>query len=290
MKKIDFCIIAGLKCGSTSLYHYLGQHPDIYLGDTKEIIYFGRNKLYEKGDQFLEKYYDLEKIANAKVVGLTDPGILPNKNTPERIQEYNSNMKFILVLRDPVLRAYSAYSYALINGWEKEKNSFSDDIKLELEGKQREFSYFHYGLYSEHLENWLNFFEKDRFLILTFDDMKNNPESFFDRVFEFLDVDKVTIDTQKKHNVTSEVRSKTLQKLLGDSINIKEVLMEYLPLKVVVFIKNIFNLVWKLNIKKQKKKKITREEYAEVFEYYKDDLKKLKEKYDVSFPEVIFDE
>ena len=108
MKKVNLLVIGTQKAGTTSLYEYIRQHPDIYFSDVKEVTYFVEDALYSKGEDYYHSFFT--KIENEKIIASSYVHMLPCKKCPGRVKEYNPDMKFIVMLREPVSRAYSAYN------------------------------------------------------------------------------------------------------------------------------------------------------------------------------------
>jgi sulfotransferase family protein len=216
--KVNLLIIGAQKAGTTSLYYYLKQHPSIYFSEVKEVNYFGVDEFYKRGVKYYHSFFPNHK--NQKVVASAYVHMLPNPKCPQRVKEYNPDMKFIVMLRDPLKRAISAYKYAIQNHWERENVSFTEAFNLEQERLKHEnpnydITYFYNGLYYQHLSNWIQLFPKEQFYILIDSDLKNNPEKVMSSIFEFLNIDKEQkIDFTKKYNEATIVRSKFIQGFL----------------------------------------------------------------------------
>ena len=162
--KVNLMIIGSQKSGTTSLYEYMKQHPNIYFSEVKEVTYFTDDLSYKKGELYFHSYF--KKYVNEKIIASSDVHILPSKEAPIRIKKYNRNMKFIIVLREPVSRAYSAYNYAIKNSWEDSRNSFLDTIGLEndrVRDKKYNLMYFENGKYYKHITYWYKFFPEKNF-------------------------------------------------------------------------------------------------------------------------------
>ena len=110
---IDFFLLGAPKAGTTSLFYYLTEHPQIYPSKFKETRFFLDEKLYNKGFQFyLEKYFP--KSENYKIRGEGTPAYLGNcEIVAPRIKKTleGNEPKFIIILRDPVERAWSNYQH-----------------------------------------------------------------------------------------------------------------------------------------------------------------------------------
>ena len=102
------------KCGTTTLYDIFKQHPDIYLSNIKEPLFWGKKDLEEKGfNWYLERYYS---FANKPNIMEINPMIAKNKEAKVIKQYYGENTKIILILRNPIYRLYSNFKMNLIDG------------------------------------------------------------------------------------------------------------------------------------------------------------------------------
>ena len=116
MKNKFFFIVGAPKAGTTSLHHYLKQHPDVYVPERKEMHFFSQpevlNTYYEteemvKSSDEYEKHY--EDASNEQICGDITPSYLYNNNAANRIYSFSPEAKIIIILRDPVERAISHY-------------------------------------------------------------------------------------------------------------------------------------------------------------------------------------
>ena len=210
----DFYIIGGQKCGTTSLFMYLIGHPSIHSTAVKDIRFF--DKYFEKGISWYKIFFPftLQKIFSEKIYRrnfLTCDATeryLDHPHAPHRIKEITPNAKFIVLLRNPIDRAYSHYN--MINHRENVSsseyhNSFEDAIKDE--GKQMnakleqmikdpvfyDNSYFrhgyvHRGVYIDKLKRWMEVFPKERFFFIQSEEFLKNPSKIYREVIEFLNL------------------------------------------------------------------------------------------------------
>jgi hypothetical protein len=286
-KKVNLLIIGTQKAGTTSLYEYIKQHNDIYFSDVKEITYFVEDDQYKKGEEYYHSFFT--KVDSEKIIASAYVHMLPSKKAPKRVKEYNSDMKFIVMLRNPVDRAYSAYNYAIKNGWEDANNSFEDTIALEkerIENEQFDLTYFYNGMYSQHLEYWQKYFPKENFLLIKDTELKNNASEVLVKVFEFLGIDtQQQIDTSKEFNKAGVVRFKFLQSfLLKKNSYIKKFLGSLMPRKVKVWIRaNILKKVYQFNQVDKKNKEMDKELYLSIGNILKKDLESLKNDFNIKF-------
>lgn len=207
----DFLIIGAAKCGTTSLYDYLVQHPNVLqtFNGIKEVQFFDRN--FKKGLSWYKGHFPTKKEkrqAEIKsdgniLVGEATPAYLFYPHCPGLIQETLPNVKLIVLLRNPIERAYSNYQHNVRQGWEK--RSFFKAIEVELQTKKDDLDnflsdleqksnpnhnigYLARGIYVDQLERWFQHFSPTQFLILKSEDLFSDPESIYWRVLEFLEL------------------------------------------------------------------------------------------------------
>lgn len=190
MKKANFIIIGGQKCGSTFLHHILEQHPEISMLP-------GEHAHFESPEYEKKSIHDLNSIISEldfnKVIGFKRPSYLLYHEAPSRIIKYNKDIKLIVILRNPIDRFMSAYFHQLNNGVIP-INDINNGIDLLLKKELRnEFprsqEIIDFGFYFKGLKRYLNFFDQKQVLILTHDELKNDKNTLFKKCFSFLDVD-----------------------------------------------------------------------------------------------------
>lgn len=215
----DFFLLGAAKSGTTSLHHYLRQHPTLYLPEVKELDFF--NASAEQFETNLDWYLQYFQEAGERLTGEATPLYFRRPDiVPGRMHRLygESGPQCILLLRDPAERAYSHYLHKVSQGTE----SLSFEEALEDEHKRPEQkrkawkSYFQDGLYAERLEAWYDHFSPERFLILLSSDLREHPQVTLRSVFQFLGVDpEINIDTSPRLNRTVERQSRMLGSLLS---------------------------------------------------------------------------
>ena len=215
----DFLIIGAQKGGTTSLYLYLNEHPNIGGAVIKEVSFFDKN--YALGlpwyrAQFptpLRKLYTRDIRKQNYIVGEASPGYLVYPHAPERIASVLPRVKLIALLRNPVERAYSQYRHNVERGYES--LSFTDAIDAEEERTQAEkekvlsnpgynstaffrYSYLARGVYVNQLKHWLDFFPQEQLLILKSEELNAEPQAIFQQTLAFLDVPVLIPDSLRK--------------------------------------------------------------------------------------------
>jgi tetratricopeptide (TPR) repeat protein len=198
----NFLIIGSGKCGTSSLYQYISQHPQVLPAITKEIGYFDVNRRYRNGINWYLSHFPQMMEQDHFLTGEATPSYLYRYQVAERLYQVFPQMKLIVILRNPLERAISAYYHAVKDLGESRslENAINDEIKileefenpLEIMATKYKFDhrseprYIVWGLYYYFLKHWLKLFPKKQFLILHSYDLFDNPESTTNKVFSFL--------------------------------------------------------------------------------------------------------
>jgi hypothetical protein len=192
-------IIGAQKAGTTSLFYYLAQHPQIRPPLRKEVHYFS-NK-FAKGTKWYRAHFPLERqLSRGQITFEASPSYLSNPLVPARIAELLPKAKLIAVLRDPTKRAVSHYFHSKRHG--REALSIEDALAQEEQRLAellansryddpafRHLSYKRRGHYWEQLEPFRAIFPPSQLLILSSDELFTEPESVLRRVSEFIGID-----------------------------------------------------------------------------------------------------
>jgi hypothetical protein len=148
--------------------------------------------------------------------------------TAHRLFEHNPGMKLIVMLRNPVERAFSAYLYNCKRGIETlsfEKALSLEETRLQNDGmKIRSFDYFTHGFYYDYIIDYLKYFPIEQFHFIIFENLKNDKEKIISDTFRFLDVDSSYVPYFIKVNETGEARIPSFNKLLFKDNWIKQFL------------------------------------------------------------------
>ncbi len=254
MQTPSFLIVGAAKSGTTSLYYYLKEHPDIFMPISKEPAFFAyagsRVNFQGPGDhrrnatvitdpqiyqQLFQEAHPNQQTGEASVVYLYHP------EAPHRIKAYNPDMKLIAVLRDPVERAVSNYTFLRKDGYE-ECATLKEALQLEEERIAANWQYiWHYsrlGFYYQQLRRYYDLFPKEQILVLKQEDLKNDTANVLQRVLEFLDVDAdYPIDTSYQYNRSGKMRHVWLHRLFIEPHKFKTIYRQVLPYKTRHYIR-----------------------------------------------------
>lgn len=177
------------RTASTWLFECLREHPGIFLPETKETYFF--NDHYEKGLDYYSGFF--RDASNHEAVGDITPDYFACPLCPERIAQHLPAVRMIVVLRNPIDRAFSHYR-ALVRP--RTPWSFEEAIDKCPEILEE-------GLYSNHLERYFGCFDKAQFLILSFDDLVRDNRRALEQVYTFLNVDPYYHPSREKEAVNA---------------------------------------------------------------------------------------
>ncbi len=186
-----FVILGAQKCGTTSLHSLLAQHPEICMSEPKETNFF--NIHFDRGLEYYRENF-FNKWEGHKAVGEASPAYLFLPYVPERITAALPGVKMVVILRDPVRRAFSHWWMKTTFG--DESLSFGEAIKRSLRLTSEDIAkakmcgrfYLQAGYYAEQLQRYFQFFPRDQFHILFSDDLKRDTEKALREIHSFIGV------------------------------------------------------------------------------------------------------
>ncbi len=217
--------IGAQKGGTTALYNYFKYHPGIAPAKFYEIDFFNCDSRFSRGISFYHSHFPRNTLANKGKLSLDiTPGYLVNADkTAKRIYDYNPNIKIIVLLRNPIARAYSAWQMyrkfcASDRDWFykwaqrcdssvqqqdiflKRPSSFgqnfekdiTDEIKAIQNGQNIEMPILRLGLYHQYLKYYFDYFPKDQILVISSEDMKKNTKEILRQIETFVGLDPYT--------------------------------------------------------------------------------------------------
>jgi len=208
--KVDFFIVGAPKAGTTSLYHYLNEHPEISMSSQKEPDYFSNADIQNEGMYYgknridtIKKYHSLfDDNSESKLKGEASVSYLFYKNVPQNIKTYNPEAKIIIMLRDPIDRAFSHYLMDYRLGLVSD--SFEDIIDQKSVHKNAKLFYQQYielSEYANQVKRYLNVFDGKEILFIEYEDLKMDVLGIVKKTYLFLGVNQgYEPDVNKKHN------------------------------------------------------------------------------------------
>lgn len=225
MKKPNFFIVGAKKSGTTAMFEYLKQHPDVFLCDPKEPAYFGKDLGIPDVVATERDYLKLFAGAqNEKIIGEGSTWYINSSNAAREIHQFNPQAKILIMLRNPVDMIHSLHSYLIWMGWETIEN-FEEALEAEEDRKQgrripypmypvRPLLYREMVAYSQQVQNYLDVFGEAQTKIIIFDDFKNDARAAFKETCEFLGIDSAFEPHIEKVNENRSVRNPKLHSLL----------------------------------------------------------------------------
>ena len=228
----NLLILGAAKSGTSSLYRYLGQHPQVFMSPVKEPTFFvweGRKydirgpgvqrigkSMVRDIDSYLKLFSD---ASHERIRGEASTGYLHTSGVAERIRHRIPEAKLMAILRDPIDRAFSAFLHARRSGLEPISNfeqALDDEPRRVKAGWIGLTTYATVGMYAEQLERFLAVFPCQQIRVYLFDDLVRNPLGVARDAYRYLGVDEeFQPDVSIQANPGRGVRSARLARALG---------------------------------------------------------------------------
>ena len=287
MKKPNFIIAGFPKCGTTSLHHYLNEHPEIFMPEQKELHFF-TYKILSKlkngpKDELVketqinssEKYLSyFQNVKKEIAIGDASPSYINYPSEFLKIKKYLNDPKVIIILRDPINRAYSNYLH--LKREHRETMSFQDAIGAEEERIKNKYSdFWYYKFNSTYYQKIVK--AKTTFsnvLILTIEELDKDPIITMKKVYKFLGVNnnfsfKII---SEKFNVGGNYKKNFATKIIFQPSKLKNRIKRFV--QPTSFLKII--LMRLASVFRSKSEKIDQNLIDELKNYFKDDVENLK--------------
>lgn len=228
-----FLCVGTSKSGTTSLHSILAQHPEIYLPEQKEVHYFDNDENYKKGPSWYEQQFS--KAKPGQLIGEITPDYLFYDYAPKRmLDQLGKDIKLILMLRNPVDRAYSEYLFNVRRGYFDKpfEQVIEEEKKFDINNFENRF-YIHIyrSMYASHIQNLQKYFtDPDQYFYIIFEeDFKNNQEQTIERLLDFLDVSRQKLELGQVFKPAYQPKSIMLQRLVYQPNTLKKIIRNFLP-------------------------------------------------------------
>ena len=287
MKKPNFIIAGFPKCGTTSLHHYLSEHPQIFMPSQKELHFFTYEILSKLKNgpkdgavkktqiQDSKKYLDFYRnVKNEIAVGDASPSYINYPNQFLKIKEYLEDPKFIIVLRDPINRAYSNYLH--LKREQRETLTFKEAVNRENKRIKDKYSdFWYYKFNSTYYDKILK--AKETFkevLIITSEELNENHVATMKKVYKFLDVDCNFITKRKSNrfNKGGYYKKNLFTKIIFQPSKFKNLIKRFI--KPTPSLKILLARV--ASVFRAKTEEIDEETVLYLTKHFKEEVKKLK--------------
>jgi hypothetical protein len=236
-------IIGAAKAGTTALYDYLAQHPQVFLSRVKEPMFFSRDEYYARGLDWYEEFYFRGADEYPVRAEATPHYLYWSEKVAPRIKDVYGErpVKFLVSFRDPVSRAYSWYWNMVREG--REELNFDEALRVEeyrLEQNHSElyqlgsmvYGYSAGSRYASLLQPYLELFSAEDFFFVFQDDLKSSVNETCANIFEFLGVRSSIQINSSNSNPAAMPRSRLLHKTLRQRSLLKESIKPLMPGRV----------------------------------------------------------
>ena len=209
-------ILGFQKCATTSLYAYLVTHPQVQKSFLKEPKYF--DLFNYKSKAWYSAHFEVKRPHCISIDATPDYVLFPE--IISLIQAHCKSPKFILILRNPINRAYSQFEFSSRRGYETK--NFNKSIIAEHQNKYdtpsildpfdqkmlhyRENNYIYRSLYGKQLMPWLNAFGQERFKLIHFESFVQSPQRDLKEICKFLGLNEHKFDVRKPENVAPDYK------------------------------------------------------------------------------------
>ncbi len=292
LHKTDFFIIGAARSGTTTLWHWLREHPQVFLPSTKEphFFCFKDGTPPTCGDELDPHYRKLivtdyqdylklfEHCAQDQLRGEASPGYLYFRTVASQIREHNPNAKIICILRDPCSRAFSQFIHHVRSGLEQLRE-FNSALTWEAsriaDGWWWGFHYLAAGKYYEQWRTYCDQFPESQRLLLFYDDLSADPTGTYNRVCEFLEIAQApdsmpNLRFNETECLTSVPRFSALHRALLHGTFGTRLLHPLLPKSIA---RGIRNAIIRLNARK--KPKLSASSRSRLVEHFRSDIVQL---------------
>lgn len=188
----NFLIIGSQKAGTTSLYHALRQHPQVFMSAEKEPNFFFHDHLYQRGLAAYQTHFN--GADSFAAIGEASPGYICHPAAPARICAAIPDAKLIVTVREPVARAYSQYwdSRRKLSVGVTFEQAFRDHFSTRFGEGQHGF--FSRGFYWQYIEAYLHQFAREQLLVLIAERLAAQPHAVYAQICNFLGIERIFSD------------------------------------------------------------------------------------------------
>ena len=284
MKLPTFLIVGVQKAGTTSIYNYLQEHPQVFMSRIKETNFLEQDweslppeKQNKNGIITIEDYKALfADVKDEIAIGEASPNYLFHyESSAARIKKYVPDAKLITVLRNPIDRAYSDYLMHIRDAIDTKKNSFSEQI----EHKAHKSFIIRKGFYATPLKYYLQQFNSSQIKVCLYDDLCQDAQSFMQDFYKYIGVDpNFRPDTNKKVQQAKIPKNQAVNNLLQTKNPLRNLAAN--TLKTVMPLETRQKLRDRLiNFNSQSKKALplSTEDKQKLVSIYKEDILQLQD-------------
>jgi len=220
IERLDFIVAGAQKSGTTALHYFLRKHPQIALPERQELHFFDDEEIFSRPVDYrlLHRHFRKPPVRLLPVrlglAGEVTPSYLYWKPAMERIWNYNRQIKLVILLRNPIDRAFAHWNMQRFK--DREPLDFLTALKEEprriaqpLTIESRRFAYVDRGFYSRQLERVFKFFPREQVHVVKFENFRDRKQETLAEIFKFLGVKSLPRVRDKDRNVVPYERTMT---------------------------------------------------------------------------------
>jgi hypothetical protein len=204
--RLDFVLAGAQKSGTTALHYFLNKHPNITMGDQQEIHFFDNDALFVSEPDYEELHKHYPPLGPSTIAGDCTPSYIYHEPAAERIWKYNPKIKLVILLRNPVDRAFAHWNMQRFR--DREPLDFFDAVREEKTriagappAQARRFAYVDRGFYGRQLARLFKFFPREQVKVVKFEDFKEKQRETLISIFSFLDLKPLRSVRRKDRNI-----------------------------------------------------------------------------------------
>jgi Sulfotransferase family len=278
----NFFIVGAQKAGTTSLYFYLKKIPGVYMSPLKELFYFAPHAVQSSiADVIKDKkdYLKLFKDARGYIaVGEATPIYLWDPDAPKLIHQTIPHARIIVILRDPVERAYS--NYLMKMKYSGMKSSFYDELMRDYRSQEKLFGraqlYVEFGMYYEQVKRYFDIFGRKQVKVIIFEEFVQHPGQSVNEVLAFLRVNHAVTEISEQYNPYSVPRSPLALWIYAFFRGLRTRNMKFYKILILLPDSLIDSLPEKMLFKRKQKPKIEPKAVKFLQDIYRDDVIRLE--------------
>ena len=210
--RLDFILAGAQKSGTTALHYFLSKHRSITMGDQQEMHFFDNDEAFAGTVDYDLLHQHFRRVGRSTIAGECTPSYLYWKPAAERIWQYNPKIKLLVLLRNPIDRAFAHWNMQRFKG--REPLDFLEAVKEEkirIAGappiEARRFAYVDRGLYAQQLERFFKFFPREQVKVVKFENFQGQQRETLDSIFSFLGLDPLASLRNRDRNVVPYERT-----------------------------------------------------------------------------------
>jgi Sulfotransferase domain len=212
IERLDFVLAGAQKSGTTALHYFLSRHPHITMGDQQEIHFFDNDALFAPDVDYEKLHRHYPSLGPSTIAGDCTPSYIYHEPAAERIWRYSPKIKLLILLRNPVDRAFAHWNMQRFRG--REPLDFFDAVREErtrITGapppEARRFAYVDRGFYGQQLARLFKLFPREQVKAVKFEEFREKQPETLVSIFSFLGLESLRSVRSKDRNIVPYERA-----------------------------------------------------------------------------------